>query len=63
MGIVITFGWIGLAVSSPLIGSIAGADSANLGTALLVLPVFSVAMILVNLVLRPMLTRAKSARV
>jgi len=52
MGIAITCGWIGLAVSSKIIGSIAGTDSANLKTALLVLPVFSVLMILVNLALR-----------
>ena len=57
MGIVITFGWIGLAVSSPIIGSIAGAGSANLGTALLLLPAFSVVMVLVNLALRPMLRK------
>jgi fucose permease len=59
MGIVITCGWIGLAVSSPIIGSIAGAGSANLKTALLVLPAVSVMMIAVNLVLRPMLGKAK----
>lgn len=58
MGIVITCGWIGLAVSSKIIGSIAGADEANLTQALLVLPAFSVAMILVNLALRPMMKRA-----
>jgi fucose permease len=57
MGIVITFGWIGLAVSSPLIGGIAGGDDTRLGTALLVLPAFSVLMIFVNLALRPMLSR------
>jgi len=57
MGIVITCGWVGLAVSSPLIGSIAGQGSANLGTALLVLPAASVLMIVVNLVLRPMLKK------
>jgi MFS family permease len=55
MGIVITCGWIGLAVSSPIIGSIA--TSSSLGTALLILPAFSVLMILVNLGLRPMLRR------
>ncbi|HYO82250.1 MAG TPA: MFS transporter [Bryobacteraceae bacterium] len=55
MGIVITFGWIGLAVSSPLIGGIAGGDDTRLGTALLLLPAFSVLMVLVNLALRPML--------
>jgi hypothetical protein len=58
MGIVITFGWIGLAVSSPIIGSIAGVDSANLKTALLLLPAFSIIMVMVNLAIRPMLHRA-----
>jgi MFS family permease len=58
MGIVITCGWVGLAVSSPIIGSIAGTDSANLKTALLLLPAASALMIAVNLVLRPMLKKA-----
>ena len=53
MGIVITSGWIGLLVSSPIIGSVAG--SSGLRTALLLLPVFSVLMIVVNLMMRPML--------
>ncbi len=57
MGIVITCGWIGLAISSRIIGSIAGGSDARLGTALLVLPVASVIMIVVNLALRPMLHR------
>jgi fucose permease len=57
MGIVITCGWLGLVVSSPIIGAVAGADNLNLGRALLLLPVFSVAMVLVNLALRPMLAR------
>ncbi len=57
MGIVITCGWLGLVVSSPIIGSIAGKDNANLGQALLLLPAFSVAMALVNLGLRAMLAR------
>ena len=55
MGIVITCGWIGLAVSSPIIGAMAGANSANLRSALLIIPGFSVAMILLNLALRPAL--------
>jgi fucose permease len=55
MGVAITCGWIGLAVSSPIIGSIAG--TSNLGTALLILPGFSVLMIVVNLIMRPMLRR------
>jgi len=53
MGIVITSGWVGLAVSSPIIGSLAG--SSSLRVALLLLPAFSAAMVLVNLALRPML--------
>lgn len=59
MGIVITSGWIGLVVSSPIIGGIAGDEATKLKTGLLVLPVFSVVMIIVNLVLRPMLARAR----
>jgi fucose permease len=55
-GIVITCGWIGLAVSSPIIGSIA--NSSSLGRALLLIPVFSVAMIVVNLAMRPALKKA-----
>jgi hypothetical protein len=55
MGIAITSGWIGLAVSSRVIGAIAGTDPTRIKIALLVLPVCSVAMIFVNLVLRPML--------
>jgi fucose permease len=57
MGIVITCGWIGLAISSPIIGAVAGEGNANLGTALLLLPAFSVAMILVNLAIRPALAK------
>lgn len=61
MGIVTMSGWIGLAVSSKIIGGIAAGDSQRLRTALLVLPAFSVMMVLVNLALRPMLGRAKLA--
>jgi fucose permease len=55
MGIVITCGWIGLAVSSPVIGEVAHASSLQSG--LLLLPAFSMALILVNLILRPMLRK------
>lgn len=48
MGIVITCGWIGLAASSKIIGSIAGEDPKRLKKALLVLPAFSIVMILVH---------------
>jgi len=50
-GLVQTFGWIGLAVSSGIIGVIAGGDPRRLKTALLVLPVFSALIVLANLVL------------
>jgi fucose permease len=56
MGIVITCGWLGLVVSSPLIGDIA--HSQNLGTALLIIPGASAVMILVNLALRPALRKS-----
>ncbi len=48
MGFVITRGWAGLAVSSRLIGAIAGPDPKRIRTGLLVLPAFSVAMIVLN---------------
>ena len=57
MGIAITSGWIGLAVSSRIIGAIAGTDTTRIKTALLVLPAASLLMILVNLAVRPMLKK------
>jgi fucose permease len=58
MGIVITCGWVGLAVSSPIIGNVA--NSSSLHVALFLLPGFSVAMILVNLALRPALKTSEN---
>jgi len=52
IGLVITCGWIGLAVSSRIIGAIAGGDPARLKKALLVIPAFSVVMIGLNLAIR-----------
>ena len=49
MGVVITAGWAGLAVSSRLIGVIAGKDESNLSNALLLFPIFSLAMIVVSM--------------
>ena len=49
IGIVITCGWAGLAVSSHLIGAIAGKDPKRIRKALLVIPASSVLMILINL--------------
>ncbi len=62
MGIVITCGWIGLAVSSRIIGAVAGSDDKALKTALRILPGFSVLMIFVNLALRPMLRKPRLAK-
>jgi fucose permease len=59
LGIVITCGWIGLAVSSPIIGALA--ENQNYQRGLMLLPIFSVIMVLVNLVLRPTLRRAATA--
>jgi MFS family permease len=52
IGIAITSGWIGLAVSSRVIGFVAAGDPGRLKKALLVLPGMSLAMVAVNLVLR-----------
>jgi fucose permease len=48
LGFVITCGWAGLAVSSRIIGAIAGGDATRLRKALLVIPAFSVVMVGLN---------------
>lgn len=52
LGIVIASGWLGLAVSSRIIGAIAGGDPKRLEKALMIIPVFSVMMLAVNLAVR-----------
>jgi fucose permease len=52
IGIVITCGWTGLAVSSRLIGTIAGGDPRRLRNALLVIPGAAVLMVLLSLIIR-----------
>lgn len=52
IGFTITCGFSGLVVSSPLIGWLAGPDPAGLGRGLLLLPAFSGALLVVNLVIR-----------
>jgi fucose permease len=61
MGIVTMSGWIGLAVSSKIIGGIAAGDNQRLRSALLLLPLFSVFMVVVNLIFRRLLGRVDSA--
>lgn len=55
MGFAITCGWAGLAVSSRIIGGIAGGDPKRLKKALLVIPAFSVVMVGINLAVQAML--------
>jgi len=53
-GIAITCGWIGLAVSSRMIGSIAGDDPRRLKKALMLIPGMAAVMIVINLALHTM---------
>lgn len=55
IGFAITCGWAGLAVSSRIIGAIAGGDPKRLKKALLVIPAFSVVMVAINLAIQAML--------
>ena len=48
LGFVITCGWVGLAVSSRIIGSIAGSDPLRLKKALLIFPASALLMIVLN---------------
>jgi len=52
IGFVITCGWTGLAVSSRIIGAIAGGDPRRLRTALLVIPASAVIMVGLDLAIR-----------
>lgn len=52
IGFAVTCGWIGLAVSSRLIGAIGGGDPKRLKKALLVIPAFSAVMVALNLLIR-----------
>ena len=55
MGLCQTFGWVGLAVSSGIIGGIAGGDPKRLKKALLILPLFSALIVVANFVLLSLL--------
>ncbi|MGA9586098.1 MAG: MFS transporter [Terracidiphilus sp.] len=52
LGFVITCGWVGLAVSSWIIGAIAGGDPKRLKRALLLFPASAVLMVVLNLAIR-----------
>ena len=55
LGVVITLGWVGLAVSSRIIGAIGGGDPKRLKRALLVIPAASAIMVVVAVAIRPLL--------
>src|ERR1039457_2790615 len=55
LGVVITLGWCGLAVSSRIIGAIGGGDPKRLKKALLLIPTASAIMVVVAVAIRPML--------
>ena len=55
IGFVITCGWAGIAVSSPIIGAIAGGDPKRLKKALLLIPAAAVLMVGVNLAIWPVM--------
>jgi fucose permease len=55
IGFVITCGWIGLAVSSRIIGIIAGGDPRRLKKALMVIPASAVLMVILDLAIQNML--------
>jgi fucose permease len=61
IGVVVTMGWIGVALSSRIIGSIAGDNPNRLGVALLVIPALSTLMCLVNLTFQRFLPRSAVA--
>jgi MFS family permease len=52
IGFVITCGWVGLAVSSRIIGFIAGGDPQRLKKALLVIPASAVLMVILDLAIQ-----------
>jgi fucose permease len=59
IGLVITFGWFGVVVSSWMIGSIAGPDPRRLGHALLVIPLSSVVMVVLSVGIQRMVARSR----
>lgn len=63
IGVVVTAGWVGTAVSSWVIGALAGNDDHRLPKALLLIPAFAVLMVLTGLMLRSRAVPAPVAEV
>jgi fucose permease len=61
IGLVITFGWFGVVVSSWIIGSIAGSDPTRLGDALLVIPLSSVFMVFLGIGIQRIVAKRRVA--
>jgi fucose permease len=61
IGLVITAGWCGAAISSWIIGSIAGSDPSRLGLALCVVPLLSVLIVALSVAVRWMVLRPRTA--
>jgi fucose permease len=61
IGLVITFGWFGVVVSSWMIGSIAGSDPRRLGHALLAIPLSSIVMVVLSMGIQRMVARSRVA--
>jgi fucose permease len=61
IGLVITFGWFGVVVSSWIIGSIAGSDPRHLAHALLVIPLSSVIMVFLSIGIQRMVGKTRVA--
>lgn len=63
IGVVVTAGWLGTAVSSWAIGALAGNDDHRLPRALLLIPVFAAMMVVTGLILRSRAVHASVAEV
>lgn len=61
IGVVVTAGWLGTAVSSWIIGALAGHDDHRLPKALLLIPVFAAIMVVTGLILRTRAVRTPVA--
>lgn len=60
IGLVITSGWLGAAVSSWMIGRIAGSDPSHVANGLMLIPAFSLVMVFLSLTVKRMLPQTRS---